>query len=1166
MFMKKLNKTLSLLLVTIMLLSMATTVLAVDSCPFCGSTTYYGSTVCMDCDMAGTICEDCNKCNVCDAAELPNNKTSYTNGTDVSYTNPNASESYVVNVPATLAPGSSGTVTVEGTWPSNRILNVTSETSVTMTNSIENNQTKELSVTFDGIAKVGNNTVDILPTDDGSFETVSVADWAESGENAKPLFGQWSGTFYYNVEMEDVALAPGLYETGAIALWRSGRVDEASAMMKTSWEDLVANGVIAISDGPKLPDNLPEKNTYGFYYGVEYSLTMDGMTIGFTFNEDSSAIFNTPDGLTELPAGLIVYGDHTIDMTALDMPIFTVSDDGTIISAEGLNLSLGEYAPPKGAIYLPGLNLESPTSIVEGDLVIIDNGSAKTLQFGAFIEQTKLTGIEIPEGVTTIGDYAFSQCSRLTNATIPNGVTSIGDFAFYDCHKLTSIEIPGSVTNIGISAFDDCESLTSIIIPNSVTTIGRGAFKWCDSLESIVLPFVGGSANENTYLGYIFGSPSIDKNAQSVPTSLKSITISDTCQSIGDYAFSQCSYLTNINIPDSVTSIGEYAFYYCSRLTNTTIPENVTSIGDYAFHNCAQLRDIIIPNSVTSIGKSAFSSCSNLTNITIGNSVTSIGGYAFAFCKGLTSITITNSVTSIGERAFYDCSQLTEIIVDANNPNYCDIDGVLFDKNLTKLIQYPSNKTNSSYVVPNSVTSIGDYAFASCDGLTSITIPNGVMSIGDYTFNYCKGLTSMTIPESVTSIGDCAFQGCYSLTSMTIPESVTSIGSYAFRYCYRLVEIYNLSSLLITKADVSNAYAVYYTLDIYTSLESQSKLWTDVNGYIFYEDGSTCYLIGYCGVDSDLTLPDSCNGKPYEIYKYSFCWNTALTSITIPYGVTSIGESAFRGCTGLTSITIPSSVTFIGKEAFYNCESLINVAIPENITSISEGTFAWCENLISVIMPNSLTTINDEAFSNCSSLTSITIPKSVTSIGESAFKYCYNLVEVYNLSSLLITKGSNVSGYVGRYALDIYASLEEPSKLWTDANGYIFYEDGNACYLIGYCGVDSELTLPDSCNGKPYEIYKYSFYGQSGLTSITIPNSVTSIGYGAFWDCDLSSVTIGNGVTSIAGFAFACNNLTSITFSGTISQWEAIEKGSQWNSGIVASYVACADGDVNPFD
>ena len=192
---------------------------------------------------------------------------------------------------------------------------------------------------------------------------------------------------------------------------------------------------------------------------------------------------------------------------------------------------------------------------------------------------------------------------------------------------------------------------------------------------------------------------------------------------------------------------------------------------------------------VTSIGDRAFIECYSLTNVTIGNSVTSIGANAFNSCDSLTSIIIPGSVTSIGNGAFYNCSSLTSISVDENNQSYKSIDGNLYTKDGATLIQYAIGKTATSFVIPDSVTSIGNGAFYNCSSLTSVTIPNSVTYIGDYAFLGCSGLTSITIPDSVTSIGNSAFRGCSGLTSVIIPNNITSIGNSAFSYCSGLTSV-----------------------------------------------------------------------------------------------------------------------------------------------------------------------------------------------------------------------------------------------------------------------------------------------------------------------------------------------------------------------------------------
>ena len=248
--------------------------------------------------------------------------------------------------------------------------------------------------------------------------------------------------------------------------------------------------------------------------------------------------------------------------------------------------------------------------------------------------------------------------------------------------------------------------------------------------------------------------------------------------------------VTNEGTEYSVTSIGSMAFAYCSSLTEVNIPASVTSIGSGAFISCSSLTAVTISDGVTSIGKGAFKMCNGITSVTIPVSVTSIGESAFGNCQALTAVTIPDGVTQIGDYAFNRCSALTAINVDEANEAYCSDGGVLFNKDKTTLIQYPIGKPETSYIIPEGVTSVGGYAFAECKALTAVTIPVSVTSIGINAFFNCKALTAVTIPDGVTNIGKYAFYGCNNaFTSVSIPDGVTEIASYTFAYCYSLKRV-----------------------------------------------------------------------------------------------------------------------------------------------------------------------------------------------------------------------------------------------------------------------------------------------------------------------------------------------------------------------------------------
>ena len=611
----------------------------------------------------------------------------------------------------------------------------------------------------------------------------------------------------------------------------------------------------------------------------------------------------------------------------------------------------------------------------------------------------KLT-YEIENGKVTITgcDTSLSGDIVLPSKIEGKPVTSIGFLAFCSS-SLTSVTIPDSVTSIDGRAFEDCKSLTSVTIPDSVTSIDNHAFDGCSKLNQINVDTANTAYSSMN--GVLFDKDKTELIRYPEGKTDTSYAIPNSVTSIDFRAFEDCKSLTSITIPDSVTSIDGRAFEDCKSLTSITIPNSVTRIGDFAFEGCKKLTQInvdtantkfssvngvlfsknkailrrypegkadtsyAIPNSVTRIDDLAFSDCRSLTSITIPDGVTSIDDSAFYGCSSLTSVTIPSSVTSIGSAVFSGCDKLTQINVDTANTVYSSENGVLFDKNKTKLIRYPEGKADASYAIPNSVTSIGDWAFENCSSLTSVTIPNSVTSIDWWAFADCSSLTSITIPDSVTSIGDRAFFNCDSLASVYISDIASWCG------------------IAFDDSDsnpLGSGASLYLNGKLVTDLVIPAGV-TSIGDYAFYG----------CSSLTRITIPDSVT----SIGRYAFSGCSSLTSVTIPNSVTSIGWRAFWYCSSLTSITIPNSVTSIGGEAFRSCDSLTSVTIGNSVTSIGDDAFSGCSSLTSITIPNSVTRIDDSAFAYCNSLTSITIPSRVTSVGHYAFCGCSSLKDVY---------------------------------------------------------------------------------------------------------------------------------------------------------------------------
>ena len=433
---------------------------------------------------------------------------------------------------------------------------------------------------------------------------------------------------------------------------------------------------------------------------------------------------------------------------------------------------------------------------------------------------------------------------------------------------------------------------------------------------------------------------------------------------IGAFAFFNNDALTNIVIPDSVTEIGEWAFKSCG-LTSVVIPDSVTKIGDDAFSDCCALTSVVISNSVTKIGRNVFSDCRALTSIKVAednpkydsrggcnaiietesnkllfgcqstvipDSVTKIGRNAFSDCCALTSIEIPTSVTEIGDEAFLYCQALTSIKVADDNPKYDSRGGC------NAIIETESNKLLfgcQSTVIPDSVAEIGGSAFSHCCALTNIEIPSSVTEIGRWAFFGCTGLTSVVIPDSVTNIGYSAFDNCTGLTSVVIPASVIEMAKTAFYLCS------NLTSITVTE------------------------------GNKVYDSRENCNAI-IRTMDNKLVV--------------------GCVSTVIPNSVTSIGESAFKGCTGLTSVVIPNSVTSIGESAFNNCTGLTSVVIPNSVTSIGESAFSGT-GLTSISIP-SVKKIEDETFSGCEDLEEVTLAAGINKIEDWAFHKCSKLSRI----------------------------------------------------------------------------------------------------------------------------------------------------------------------------
>ncbi len=685
---------------------------------------------------------------------------------------------------------------------------------------------------------------------------------------------------------------------------------------------------------------------------------------------------------------------------------WTLDDDGTLtISGTG---DMWDWPYPSG--YSPWYNIKESVK-----KVTIKDG-VTSVGDGAFRYCVGLINTTIPKSVAGIGEESFYGCDSLINIDvdrnnlnyssingdlynkgrtelvqyaigkndalfdIPDGVISIRNSAFSFCGNLTGVTIPGSVTDIGQHAFMSCSSLINVTIPSSVSRIGDGAFASCSSLPDIVIPSgvmdIGGSA----FVGC---------------RSLVSITISDSVSRIGDSAFRGCVSLTNIdvdsnnpnyrsvsgnlyskdgtkliqyavgkwdgsfNIPDSVTDIGIDAFCGCG-LIDIIIPVSVIRIDGRAFEECGSLRDVYyggskeewnsvaiawgnepltsamfhynsvsIPDSgqcgdnltwtlddkgtltISGTGdmwdwswnRSPWYENSNIKKVEIQQGVTSIGNSAFRACTSLTGITIPNGVTSIGGCAFDGCSSLTSITIP---------DGV------TRIgyEAFSGCSSLTSITIPDDVTSIESGAFRNCTGLVSVMLPHGITAIAGELFEGCTSLANISIPDSVTIVGDWAFRRCSNLSSVGIGCNVASIGIGAFGGCSNLTEVNIPNS--VTKIGLT-AFSCKNLINIY--VDELNPTYCSIKGNLYTKDKTK--LIRYAPRKKDVSF--SIPNGVISIEGYAFSNSCYLTSIRIPDGVISIGEGGFSGCSSLASISIPDSVTAIEEWAFNNCDSIKDV-------------------------------------------------------------------------------------------------------------------------------------------------------------------------------------------------------------------------------------------------
>ena len=836
---------------------------------------------------------------------------------------------------------------------------------------------------------------------------------------------------------------------------------------------------------------------------------------------------------------------------------------------------------------------------LSGEYVIPD--TVTSIEKAAFENCNKLTKITIGSGVETVNPYAFNQCNLLATVVFKDSDTAnkkICERAFYYCGSLTEVDFGNAVTSIGDYAFTVCSKIKSLEFPDSLTSIGHFAFS----------PYTNGTRGtykESNLESVKFGTglKTIGNDAFYDDRKIVKLEFTgDNLTSIGSYAFYDNLALEELNLSGDNVSIGDNAFNNCNKLKTVNLKSGIKSIGSYAFRDCTVLDDIKLCSEVETIGAYAFYNCGNLQSIAIPDNVTKIDNNTFENCSSLKSVSIGKSCTTISATAFNNATKLEKITVSADNEKYSSFDGALLNKEKTSIILYPKSKSGE-FVIPDTVTSIADRAFSSCPNLTKITIGANVESVGAYAFSSCSALTDVVFKDSTIEkkvIGDYAFYNCQALSIVDFGNAVTSIGNFAFMIDKSLESIEfpdSLESIGRYAFSCCDYVTTYGTTGSYFASNLKSVKFggglKTIADYAFYENRAL-NTVNFTGVA--LT----------SIGDRSF-YNTAITELDLSGADASIGTFAFYSCNSLETVKL-SGVKTIGQNAFYNCRKLTSVELSENLTTIESGAFQSCVALKNIDIPNKVTKLNGNTFGNCISLKNVSIGSGCTSISSSAFLNSnaiekitvaednknYTVVDgvLYNKDmTTLVLYPKNRSGEftvpdtvttIAVYAFDNSPNLTKVTigknvkTIGTSAFGEckslktVIFKDsdtvqktigdyafnncpvlttvdfGNAVKSIGnYAFISCQsLNKLDFSKNSVKTIGKYAFTVCKSLESIEFPDSLESIGYGAFsaytdgyWGSyvasSLKSVKFGSGLKSIADYAFYGNRaLNTVNFTG----------------------------------
>ena len=668
-----------------------------------------------------------------------------------------------------------------------------------------------------------------------------------------------------------------------------------------------------------------------------------------------------------------------------------------------------------------------------------------------------VTSVSMPEGITSIGQYAFSGCQNLESVTLPESLTTLGSEAFYGCKNLESVALPESLTTLGDRTFEACELLKTIKIPSGVTAIPDQCFYGCSSLESVTIPEGVTAIGYDAFSGCKFNALTLPSTITSIGGgafvnnyNLQSIICSATTPpTLDDYAFS--SHYIDIKVP--LSSIAAYrqaegwknfTNYYGGEVINNGITYRINEKEAMVAAAEATLTEVNIPSAVEfegnqypviKINDNVFADNTNLTAVTLPDGLVEIGAYAFAECQNLASVTLPESLTTLDHSAFSSCKSLRAV------------------------------------KIPSKVTTIPDQCFNGCSSLESVTIPEGVTTIGDRAF-YENQLKNLTLPSTITSIGNEAFRNNNNLKSIICSATIPpTLGDNAFSNDITPSIKVPISSIAAYKqANGWKNFTNYYGGDVVN------------NGITYRINEKEATITAAEATITEANVPSTVEfeGNQYPVIKINekvFSGNTNLTVVTLPDGLVEIGEFAFSGCKNLESVTLSESLTTLGDYAFSSCKSLKTIKIPSGVTTIPRSCFSGCSSLKSVTIPEGVTAIGGEAFYHCD-LNALTLPESLEKIEYYAFGGNRSLKSV-NIPAKVKTIGGQAFYDCGLTELVI------PEGVQT-IDGSAFY--GNSL---------QNLTLPSTIKS----IGSSAFCRYSGYLQSIICNAVTppTLGDDAFY-------------------------------------------------------------------